>query len=931
MTAPSNLQTAVVKLALSGDTLVLRGAQRGNQAPAERTLTLSFISAPRLASAKHGSPDAPYAYAAREFLRRRVAGKRVHFHVRHSTDTREFGSVLLDSTDMAELLVREGWAQVTQQARARLDRGAIRAKEEEVDVRRLVDAELFARAGKRGMWAAAPADKRPRLLVFEGDAVAFVRAWAGREVKATVEHVRDAATLRLAVHLPEAHQTLTLQLAGLRAPSTLPDAREPFADEARFQAEAKLLHQDVHVTFAAAAAPASGVFVGEVRHPAGNIAEWLVSAGYARVNDATAAYVGGGPARLRELEQGARERRVKIWHDYVPQQQQRQQEQLQGKEGQGGRAFDAAVARVISGDLLVVRRSGSDEEQEVQLASVRQPRADGDTAGYAEQAREHLRRHLIGKTARVTVDYARAASDTQRARTCATVRLGAEDVGERLVRQGLATVVRHRKDDTDRSSNYDALLLASALALEQRRGVHSGKPQAAGAKPVDASESAVRARSFLTHMQRSGRMACVVDHVLGGARVRLVVPKDNVRLTLVLAGVRCPRAPHRGAAAAAAAAGEGGEPWGKEALALANAVALQRNAEFEVESVDKAGAFVGALWLAKDRSLADELLAAGLAQVHKASAEHSPHAARLLAAEERARRAKKGLWADAPAAAASAAAAAQSSPAAAAPAPAAAKTVESAPRFEFIDVAVSDVAPGSPGVLHVQMAQKAKVAALEQLMADLALTPSTPATTAAQTFVPRAGQLVRAQYSVGNEWHRARIVSVSAARDTCDVAYVDFGNTESVPLARIRPLEDALAKPAPFAQQARLAFVRLPSEGPTDDGAAAGAGTAGFAADYCVEALECVRGLVEGRELVANVEARVGGVMYVTLYDPALGRPIFGKSVNAEVARAGFAVPLRDEAARCNARALADVTEIVEVARAEHRGMWEYGDVTAED
>ncbi|KAJ1825026.1 hypothetical protein LPJ73_009296, partial [Coemansia sp. RSA 2703] len=211
------------------------------------------------------------------------------------------------------------------------------------------------------------------------------------------------------------------------------------------------------------------------------------------------------------------------------------------------------------------------------------------------------------------------------------------------------------------------------------------------------------------------------------------------------------------------------------------------------------------------------------------------------------------------------------------------------------------------------------VAELEQLMSDLALATPPPA---AQPFVPKPGQLVRAQYTVGDEWHRARIQSVSAARDSCEVAYVDFGNTERLPVSRIQPLAEPLARAAPFAQPARLAFLRLPSD-PLEGNA--------FAADYCAEALECVRRLVEGRELVANVEARVAGVMYVTLYDPLLGRPIFDKSINAEIARAGFAVPEHDDAAKCNPKALADIRDIVNTARTEHRGMWEYGDVTAED
>ncbi|KAJ2438927.1 hypothetical protein GGF42_008132, partial [Coemansia sp. RSA 2424] len=69
------LSGATVKLALSGDSVVLRGAQRGAQAPAERTLSLAFIAAPRLGSAKRETADEAFSLESREFLRRRVAGK----------------------------------------------------------------------------------------------------------------------------------------------------------------------------------------------------------------------------------------------------------------------------------------------------------------------------------------------------------------------------------------------------------------------------------------------------------------------------------------------------------------------------------------------------------------------------------------------------------------------------------------------------------------------------------------------------------------------------------------------------------------------------------------------------------------------------------------------------------------------------------------
>jgi staphylococcal nuclease domain-containing protein 1 len=70
--APSFI--ANVKSVLSGDTLVLASP---NNPAAERTLSLAFVSAPRLS--KDG--DEPFAFQSREFLRNLVVGKQVKFSV----------------------------------------------------------------------------------------------------------------------------------------------------------------------------------------------------------------------------------------------------------------------------------------------------------------------------------------------------------------------------------------------------------------------------------------------------------------------------------------------------------------------------------------------------------------------------------------------------------------------------------------------------------------------------------------------------------------------------------------------------------------------------------------------------------------------------------------------------------------------------------
>lgn len=52
------------------------------------------------------------------------------------------------------------------------------------------------------------------------------------------------------------------------------------------------------------------------------------------------------------------------------------------------------------------------------------------------------------------------------------------NVAETLVSKGLATVVRYRQDDDQRSSHYDELLAAETKAAKSSKGVHGKKDQA---------------------------------------------------------------------------------------------------------------------------------------------------------------------------------------------------------------------------------------------------------------------------------------------------------------------------------------------------------------------------------------------------------------------------------------------------------------------
>jgi staphylococcal nuclease domain-containing protein 1 len=70
-------------------------------------------------------------------------------------------------------------------------------------------------------------------------------------------------------------------------------------------------------------------------------------------------------------------------------------------------------------------------------------------------------------------------------------------------------------------------------------------------------------------LKRNQRQNAVVDHVANGSRLFLWVPKENCRLSFVLAGIRAPRVGRN--------AGEKSEPFGPEALAYVTDQCLQHD------------------------------------------------------------------------------------------------------------------------------------------------------------------------------------------------------------------------------------------------------------------------------------------------------------------------------------------------------------------
>ena len=695
-------------------------------------------------------------------------------------------------------------------------------------------------------------------------------------------------------------------IAGIRAPNTKRMntqggqelAAEPFADEAHLFVESRLLQRRVTVTVLGVSP--QNQLIAEVEHPNGYISVFLLQEGYARCVDHHSTLLGQRMPVLRQAEKQARDQRKGVWKDTAA-------------PRATGPGVDAVVSRVQTADTLYVRLQNGTEKR-VNLSSVRQPKpSDPKQSPFGADAKEFMRRKLIGKHVRVSVDGKRAATEGYDEREMVTVVYNGKNVALDLITEGYASVIRHKIDDPDRSPIYDDLLTAESAAQADQKGMYSPKPPETKAY-VDYSESLEKAKRLLTLLSRQRRVPAIVDFVKSGSRFSLLVPRENAKLTLVLSGINCPRSARNPS--------ETSEPFGKEAHDLANKRCQQRDVEIDVEDTDKNGGFIGKLYVNRE-NFARTLLDDGFASVRVYSAEKSGNAAELLAAEQKARDARKGMWHDYDPALetngndVSAGTDEDATPTANGDAPSA------APSKDYRDVIVTHI--GEDCRLKLQIVSPSTTGALGTMMDAFRSFHLSPANSKSLSAQPKVGEHVAAKFSEDGLWYRARVRRNDRENGTSEIMYIDYGNSETQKWTSLRPLGDAKFGTQALRNQAvdaALSFVQFHAG----------------SAEYLGEARRFLEERVgDGSQLVARVDhtdAR-DGTLWVSLFDPrkGAGAQIEAGSVNAEVLEEGWGMvtrkPARFEASQKGT--LEGLRAIEGEAASDRRGMWEYGDPTGGD
>lgn len=869
------LQAARVKSVLSGDSLILCSVKNPDH---EKTLSLAYCTSPHLK--KEG--DEPWAFQSRDALRKLVVGVNVQFSVLYTIPNtkREYGLVyLMDGRRLPEEMIKAGWLKLREDAGRKEDTPEAAKQLAEL---RLLEAK--ARADDLGLWQTNGSGGRTDVQHDMGDSEAFLDEWKGKEVRGIVERVLsgDRMLVRLLASPTKHYQLMTL-IAGIRAPTTQRvnpsngqvQPAEEYGDDARKFVESRLLQREVDIEILGLSP--QGQLIATVKHPRhGTIAKHILEAGYARCSDFHSTMLGAGMAELREAEKVAQQKKQGLYKDHI------------AKASSQGGNLEAQVTKVFSADVIFVQNRAGVEKR-INLSSIRGPRQnEAAEAPFRDDAKEFLRKKVIGKKVRLSIDGTRPANGQYDAKEVATITMNDKNINLLLVQEGWCSVVRHKRDDSDRAPNYDELLAAEETAKKDGKGMWSGKP-AKAKQYTDASESLKAAKLQLGSLQRQKKIPAIVDFVKGGSRFTVLIPRESIKITLVLGGIRAPKS--------ARGPNDKAEKGGQEAHDLATKRLTQRDVEIDIHNIDKVGGFVGDLYINKE-SFAKILVEEGLATVWASQGE--PAGNELLAAELRAKNEQKGIWSDWD------------------------PSNEGAEADEPVNNTNGDaVVPRAKDlrnvvITHMDENGKLKLqqigtgtSALETMMAQFKSFHLNPSNNRGLDGPPKTGEYVAAKFTEDGQWYRARVRANDRTAKEAEVVYVDYGNSEKIPWSRLRPLSQPQFQPASLRPQAVDAVLSL-LQFPTNK-------------DYLNDAISFIQDITAGKELMANVDyTGPDGTLYVTL-----GEASSTESINAEIVAEGHAmVPKKLKGWE---RGMPDVLELLNEKQEEaingRRGLWEYGDL----
>lgn len=861
----------IVKCVLSGDTIVVFQFIKKKSPPQERIISLSYISAPKLA--RKNTTEEPWAWASREYLRKKCIGKMVTYFIEFKSPSKDYGIVFVNTKEgepqenLALSIVRAGLARVKKPTTE-----IIRS-----DIEELIQAE--DQAIKDGLEIHSKKEGIVRNII-QGNPSELFSKLKNKSFVGIVEQVRSGHSLRVLYNENKDNfQELNLYLSGVECPE---NEEANFAKEAKFFTEYFTLNREINIALDAVD---KRNYYGTINVGGRNINEEILADGLGKYVE-WSGQRSSISEKLKAAEKKAQENRIRIWSQMEAQKKEKKEE----KKGKSvGKEIVGNVVEVTNSGAIVVQDNQKNQHK-INLSSIKIPRGgstqkkqesdkeDEFARSIAWEGKEFLRKRLIGQKVRCILDYTRPGKkDNSAEKKYYSVYKDKNNVAVELVRSGCAEAQEH-KGAEPRSKEYEQILLAESQAKKDQLGVHQNPEKATPLHIADLTTDQSKTAQFLPFLQRAGRVRGIVQYEFSATKLKIYIPKETCEIALSISGIKAPSK---------------NDPLNDEATLFTRSQCHQQEVELEVYSRDKAGNLLGSVWLwksGKKENLASLLLEEGLATTIPAALRENENSKEYSVAEEIAKKGKRNLWKNYDEEAEQEKIRQKKE----------AQSEKHKAKTEFLDVVVTEIVDAS--VFYVQIVDEEKSKELDEIMKQIQIQALT------EPYTPKVDELVIAQFSDDETWYRARVKSITPDGQYT-VFYIDYGNSEVVSADKIRSLDQTFTKLPPQAHEARLAYIKPPT----------------LNEDYGHEAAVYFKELVDGKQVVANVEARDNDVLYLTLGDRETQT-----LVNAALLRAGLA-KLEKPKGSYQKQLIEKLREEEDYARSNHLYIWEYGDPGSDD
>jgi staphylococcal nuclease domain-containing protein 1 len=666
------IQEGLIKGVLNGDMVIISGKVKKNsdEAPEEKTLILSLISAPRCGSS-NSLEEEPYGWDAKDFLRQLTLSKVVKYTIDYKYNDKLYGQIFLEGKNLNLELVKNGYAKIgyIQKHNEALAKGEFYAK--------LQAAEAEAKKKKLNIWETDPdiIVKHKRQLKSstspDYNLEDILKIGKDKELDCMVDYVINCAFY--VVFLKDVNTFIKLNLRFV----AIPNSKDVLYKAGKSYAERLILHKDTKVIIRAI--DDSKNFIGDLVTLKGSVASFILQNGYSKlfINNSTP-YNTEELVAMKQAQGQARNERLRIWKD-VKEENNADDENSdekgffvgkdkKGKQSKKSTEIEAVCLQVHSGDSITIRDEKTKEVSRIFLSHIKAPKLarpnkNEEDKPWAWQSREYLRKILVGKKIRSEFDYSKdnpesnmkmnfysvfryvdgnenvsgkPKSSTKENTITNKNEIKEKNVNVELLENGYANYMIPKVDD-DISKYLDSYQIAEKTAKEKKVGIHSTKIPANSNYSDLITANKTKKKEFINFMVNQKNLQCVVEHCYNGSRFKLRIEKNKCFVKFGLLGIKTFGNEKNTI--------DLHEKFYHEALNYVYDHLMQREGTCDIIQSDKSGNYFGYLYV-QNTNIATLLLKEGLA-VTDGGRTNTPIVLmnEFIAAEKSAEKEGKNIWA----------------------------------------------------------------------------------------------------------------------------------------------------------------------------------------------------------------------------------------------------------------------------------------------